>query len=177
MGKSGSGKDTLLANVLRDPRINLSPVVPYTTRPMREGERDGEDYRFVTVAEMDEMARRGEILESRTYRTMRGDWHYFTRILPPDDGRTWITITTPAAIPALAAGLGAENIALVYMDIRAAERFERCYRRERRERAPNYSELCRRYLADEEDFAEDVLAEFERKYAFYRIDANGDEGD
>ena len=36
-------------------------------------------------------------------------------------------------------------------------RLERALRRERQQREPNYAELCRRFLADEEDFAEEKL--------------------
>ena len=46
MGKSASGKDTLYGELLaRYPEIHA--VIPYTTRPIREGETDGGAYYFV----------------------------------------------------------------------------------------------------------------------------------
>ena len=40
MGKSSSGKDTLYKELMQ--RLpELKPLVLYTTRPMREGERNG----------------------------------------------------------------------------------------------------------------------------------------
>ncbi len=49
-GPSGSGKDTILAKLLReDPDIMLS--ISATTRRMRQGEQDGVHYHFVSEAE------------------------------------------------------------------------------------------------------------------------------
>jgi guanylate kinase len=49
MGKAGSGKDTILHALLKQPAFkNASPIVSCTTRPMRENEKDGIDYHFLT---------------------------------------------------------------------------------------------------------------------------------
>ena len=51
MGKSASGKDTLYGELLaRYPEIHA--VIPYTTRPIREGETDGGAYYFVSEDKM-----------------------------------------------------------------------------------------------------------------------------
>ena len=47
MGKSSSGKDTLYKEV-RQRCPELKTVTLYTTRPKREGEKDGVEYFFVT---------------------------------------------------------------------------------------------------------------------------------
>lgn len=44
-GPSGCGKTTLVENLKRF--YGLKPVVSYTTRPMREGEKDGKDHFFI----------------------------------------------------------------------------------------------------------------------------------
>ena len=41
MGKSSSGKDTLYGMLMKDEKLRLKTVVPYTTRPMRAGEENG----------------------------------------------------------------------------------------------------------------------------------------
>ena len=41
MGKSSSGKDTLYKLILENEKLQLSNIVPYTTRPIRAGEQDG----------------------------------------------------------------------------------------------------------------------------------------
>ena len=53
MGKSASGKDTIY-NILRaDESLKLQQLVPYTTRPKRDGEVEGQTYHFVTEEEFD----------------------------------------------------------------------------------------------------------------------------
>ena len=46
MGKSSSGKDTLYGMLMKDEKLRLKTVVPYTTRPMRAGEENGVSYYF-----------------------------------------------------------------------------------------------------------------------------------
>ncbi len=59
---SGAGKTTISRALLaRDSSLSLS--ISATTRPMRPGETDGVDYRFVTPEQFDEMAAAGEFLE------------------------------------------------------------------------------------------------------------------
>ena len=47
MGKSSSGKDTLFRKIKQELPM-LQTVTLYTTRPKREGEREGVEYHFVT---------------------------------------------------------------------------------------------------------------------------------
>ena len=59
---SGTGKTTLIRSLLvKIPDLKFS--VSFTTRPMRQGERDGIDYHFVNDAEFDAMVARNEMLE------------------------------------------------------------------------------------------------------------------
>ena len=41
MGKSASGKDHFYEALLRDPELALSPLILYTTRPIRSSEQNG----------------------------------------------------------------------------------------------------------------------------------------
>ena len=60
---SGGGKGTLIQTVLLTvPDLGYS--VSWTTRPPREGERDGVDYHFVSPEAFERMAAEGEFLES-----------------------------------------------------------------------------------------------------------------
>ncbi|MDL2352749.1 MAG: guanylate kinase [Pseudomonadota bacterium] len=59
---SGAGKTTISHMLLAgDPEISLS--VSATTRPIRPGEVDGQDYHFVTQAEFDRMVEADELYE------------------------------------------------------------------------------------------------------------------
>ena len=44
MGKSCAGKDTIYKRLLADRELRLKKIVPYTTRPIREGEQEGVEY-------------------------------------------------------------------------------------------------------------------------------------
>lgn len=46
IGKSASGKDSVYRRVLEDLRDQIRPIVLHTTRPMRDGERNGVEYFF-----------------------------------------------------------------------------------------------------------------------------------
>ena len=61
---SGGGKTTLIRRLLADPPGEpLHFSVSHTTRPMREGEREGREYHFVTVEAFQRMVQRDEFLE------------------------------------------------------------------------------------------------------------------
>ena len=59
---SGAGKTTLVRKTL-DSRDDLAFSISYTTRPPRPREKDGVDYRFVTVSEFQGMISKDEFLE------------------------------------------------------------------------------------------------------------------
>lgn len=59
---SGAGKTSLVAEMLRaDHKLGVS--VSHTTRPMREGEKNGVNYHFVSRNEFETMIGRGDFLE------------------------------------------------------------------------------------------------------------------
>ena len=65
-GPSGSGKDTLLQQVLAarpDMRFSISTI----TRPMRPGEVEGEKYHFISCEEFDRLVAADQMLEHATY--------------------------------------------------------------------------------------------------------------
>ncbi|HEX2219969.1 MAG TPA: guanylate kinase [Gemmatimonadales bacterium] len=63
---SGGGKSSIARNLLQG-RDDLGYSVSATTRPMREGERDGVDYHFISREEFLRRREAGEFLESATY--------------------------------------------------------------------------------------------------------------
>jgi guanylate kinase len=63
---SGGGKSSIARNLLQG-RDDLGYSVSATTRPIREGEREGADYHFLTRDEFLRRREAGEFLESATY--------------------------------------------------------------------------------------------------------------
>ncbi len=158
MGKSSSGKDTLYKEILeRCPA--LKTVVLYTTRPIREGERNGVEYYFVTPDELAAYDREGKVIEQRTYPTMYGGWTYAT----VDDGQVdlaagdYLIIGTLESYQKLQAYYGEENVVPLFLEVEDGERLARALARERQQTQPKYDEMCRRFLADQEDFSEENI--------------------
>ena len=77
MGKSASGKDTIYKRV-KDQLPELKTIVIYTTRPIREGEKDGVEYFFVDDNRLQELQEAGRVIELREYNTVHGICKYFT---------------------------------------------------------------------------------------------------
>ena len=54
---------------------------------------------------------------------------------------------------------GADKVVPIYIEVEDGERLQRALDRERAEEQPKYRELCRRFLADCEDFSDEKIAE------------------
>ncbi len=63
-GPSGAGKTTVVQRVFQQSRLPLTTAVTATTRPPREGERDGVDYHFLTPEEFARRRRNGDFIET-----------------------------------------------------------------------------------------------------------------
>jgi guanylate kinase len=62
-GKTGAGK-SYLSNKLIENNDKFAEILSFTTRSPREGEVDGQDYRFVTSEYIEKALKRGEVFES-----------------------------------------------------------------------------------------------------------------
>lgn len=161
MGKSSSGKDTIYKKLMEKMRGKLKTVTGYTTRPMREGETDGVEYFFVTREKYREMKSQGIVIESRDYNTVYGVWTYFTA----DDGQIeleksdYLLIGTLESYKGLRDYYGKEKIIPLYIEADDGDRLLRAIKREKKQDAPGYEEMCRRFLADQQDFCEERLTE------------------
>ncbi len=160
LGKSCSGKDTIYKKLLADESLDLLPLVTYTTRPMRTGEQEGREYHFTDEAGFNSLKEAGKVIEDRTYDTVYGLWRYFT----VDDGtfekEGRNVIAAAGTIPAyikLRDHFGAENTCPVMIETDDGIRLERAMRREKKQEAPRYKEMCRRFITDSEDFDEEKM--------------------
>ena len=160
IGKSASGKDHIYPRLLEDGSLNLKPLVLYTTRPKRSGEKNGREYFFTDERHLEELRRAGRIIEERVYPTVHGDWYYFTADegqIDPDEN--YLTIGTLESFMKMKQYFGKGVIVPLYIESDPYLRLQRSIGRERKQKNPEYKEVCRRFLADEEDFSEEKLKE------------------
>ena len=171
MGKSSSGKDTVFKKLMKK-GLELQPVVPYTTRPIRAGEENGVQYFFTDEDGFQSFCAQGRVIEDRAYHTMHGLWRYFT----VDDGqillgeRSSIMIGTLEGYVKMKVYFGAEQLLPILIELDDGIRLQRALDRERKEEHPKYKVMCRRFLADCEDFSEEKIQEAGIDRRFYNED-------
>ena len=73
-GFSGAGKDTIAKLINKNTGYNF--FVSHSTRPMRPGESQGDQYYFISDNEMCTMAFNKELIEGRCYKSIYGNWFY-----------------------------------------------------------------------------------------------------
>ena len=166
MGKSASGKDSIFKE-LKKRMPQLREIVLYTTRPIRENETEGVEYHFVNEEFLRGMQEKKRVIELRSYDTKCGIWKYFTA----DDGQIdleefhYLAIGTLESYAAMTAYFGVENVVPIYVEVEDGLRLLRAVERERL-----HAELCRRFLADSEDFSEKNLITAGIKRRFQNVD-------
>ena len=160
MGKSGVGKDTILKRILLE-RNDLTPIITYTTRPMRTGEKNGKEYYFVTLDVFEKQKNNKSIIEYRKFNTIHGDWFYFMSNDNQIDARSdkkYIVINSIFGVKKLRELYGSNVIPIhIYVDDR--DRLLRCFARETSTNE-DYVEMCRRFVTDTHDYSREMFAKF-----------------
>ena len=144
MGKSSTGKDTIYKE-LRKRMPQLKNVTIYTTRPRREGEKEGEEYFFTDETELEKFKTEDRLIEERAYNTVYGIWHYFTA----DDGQfnfeqknqDYLMIGTLESYEKLKTYFGNEKVVPLYIEVEDGERLTRALAREKTQKEPKYAEM------------------------------------
>ena len=168
MGKSASGKDRIYRELSEDKALGLNKITMYTTRPLRSGEAEGREYHFVDDDTAKRLENENKIIEIRCYDTVFGVWKYFTA----DDGQidleksNYIAIVTLEAYNSFKGYFGTEKVYPIYINIEDGLRLERALTRERNQKNPDYNELCRRFLADSQDFSDEKLKAYNIKKSY-----------
>lgn len=171
MGKSSSGKDSIFKEIKKR-MPELKDIVLYTTRPIREGEQEGVEYHFVDETVLHKMEEKGCVIEQRAYHTKCGVWKYFTA----DDGQVdlerddYLVIGTLESYKAMKGYYGEKKVVSLYVEVEDGVRLSRALEREQKQAEPKYAEMCRRFLADSEDFSEENLKRAGIKNRFANID-------
>lgn len=171
MGKSASGKDKLYKGLMQafaqDPSIGLEPVILYTTRPIRTGEKEGRQYHFTDGPGLDAFRKEGKVIEERTYETIAGPWTYATVDKGLDPRKmNYLAIGTLVSYRKVRDYFGPDLVVPLYIEVSDENLLIRAMKREGKQETPSYREMCRRFLADAEDFSEEKIREagIEKRY-------------
>ncbi len=155
-GKSASGKDTLLRELVRD---GFSPIVSSTSRPMREGEVDGREYFFHSREEFEQMIKENRLIEYRTYNTLVGGkpdtWYYGMEVQEFDKNRDYAVVLDLQGAESFVKYIGPENCFTCYVEVDEKVREERAKSRGSFDK----TEWDRRVSADAKDFAKERVEE------------------
>lgn len=174
MGKSATGKDTVYKKLLEAEELHLKTAVMYTTRPIRKSEENGVEYYFVEEDTLLELQKQKKIIEHRAYDTIHGTWHYFT----VNDGQInleesdYLMIGTLETYLQIREYFGKDRVVPVYLEVEDGVRLSRAMKREQKQEQPKYAEMCRRFLADEEDFSEENLTKCGITKRYQNLDIN-----
>lgn len=174
MGKSSAGKDTIY-KILKE-KMDVNTYVMYTTRPIRDGEIDGITYNFITSEEMKEYIngeKKQRLIEYRTYNTVHGPWTYATI-----DDSQFETDKDMLMLGTLESYVKVKDnfeknpdveLLPIYVEVPDNIRLKRAIEREETQKQPKYAELCRRFIADTNDFSEGNLINAGIKRRFENI--------
>lgn len=174
MGKSSTGKDTIYKKLLEVEELQLKTAVIYTTRPIRKSEKNGVEYNFVDDETLEDLKQQNKIIEHRSYNTIHGTWHYFT----VNDGQinleeaNYLMLGTLESYAQIREYFGIDRVIPIYLEVEDGTRLMRAMKREQKQEIPKYSEMCRRYLADEEDFSENNLIKCGITKRYQNMDIN-----
>ena len=145
-GPAGSGKDYIQKAVMKTiwGKTHFNEIISCTTRPPREGEKDGVDYHFLSRPE--DLLKQ-DLLEFTTFR----DWWYGTPIESLNKDKINIGVFNISGIDQLINKDYLNRIDCVPIYIKTYPKI-RLLRQLQRENEPDCNEIVRRYLTDEKDF-------------------------
>ena len=184
-GKSNSGKDSVMRGIeaiIKHNEFNLQPLVTHTTRPPRPGEVNGVDYFFDTVNDHDNYLMENKICEVRKYEIINDnskleEWKYYTLIDDIKPNKNYIMINTPEGIVSIINYLQDEKsnieneilVHAIWIECDDKTLIERAMNREIKKLVPNYKELMRRFVADIDDFSDNVLRKLTVKASTVKV--------
>lgn len=167
-GKAGSGKDTVLHELMKVGAVyNFNEIISCTTRPPREGEIDHVNYHFLTNEEFTQQVLNGNMLEATEF----NNWFYGTPLLSLDPNKINIGVFNIAGLEAL---IEDSRLEVFPIEVWASDK-ERILRQLNREEKPNVEEICRRFFADQKDFVNwELSREMEWEEAIFYVNNSDD---
>ena len=146
IGEAGSGKDTIMQNILIKYPLMFNEIISCTTRPRRENEIEGVNYYFLTPEQFSDKVLNYEMLEATSF----NGWFYGTSLDSLRSDVLNIGVFNPDGIRAI---ISNPEVEVRVFRIAASDK-TRLLRQLNRENSPNVDEIVRRYKTDKEDFSD-----------------------
>jgi guanylate kinase len=147
LGKSASGKDTVVNNLIHN-YYGYEKIITWTTRPMRPGEKQDLTYHFTDDEDFEEKIEEGFFAEWKKYNSVFGTWYYGTAVQDiTNNPNNKIIILTPSGYEDIKEYINNEEILSVYLDSSLRTLYKRL-----KFRGDNPKEIKRRLLHDIKDF-------------------------
>lgn len=147
LGKSASGKDTVVNNLIHN-YYGYEKIITWTTRPMRPGEKQDLTYHFTDDEDFEEKIEEGFFAEWKKYNSVFGTWYYGTAVQDiTNNPNNKIIILTPSGYEDIKEYINDEEILSVYLDSSLRTLYKRL-----KFRGDNPKEIKRRLLHDIKDF-------------------------
>lgn len=145
-GPAGSGKDYIQKAIMRTiwGKTHFNEIISCTTRPPREGEKDGVHYHFLSKPE--DLLKQ-DLLEFTVFR----NWWYGTPIESLNKDKINIGVFNISGIDQLINKDYLNRIDCIPIYIKTYPKI-RLLRQLQRENEPDCDEIIRRYLTDQKDF-------------------------
>lgn len=166
IGESGAGKDTF-AWALHD-FCEWNMVTLSTTRPIRDYEVEDEDYYFIDEDTFKQKVLNNDMIVHNCF----NNWYYGIEKQRLADGVN-IVVISPGGLRQLQTyAKNNDDIVVLayYLWVHPRVRLERALKREC---CPDITEICRRFLADEEDFKEYHTVQYDDIWAFRDDEGTG----
>lgn len=131
-GKSASGKDTILQQILKI--STCKPIVSTTSRPKRDNEQEGKDYFYISKDEFIDLIEENAFIEYRKYNTLvngeKDTWYYGIRKNNKyNDNVNYIVVLDFEGARSFINHYGADNCKLCYIYCDDEERKQRAMKR------------------------------------------------
>ena len=147
LGKSASGKDTVVNNLIHN-YYGYEKIITWTTRPMRPGEKQDLTYHFTDDEDFEEKIEEGFFAEWKKYNSVFGTWYYGTAVQDiTNNPNNKIIILTPSGYEDIKEYINNEEILSVYLDSSLRTLYKRL-----KFRGDNPKEIKRILLHDIKDF-------------------------
>ena len=126
LGKCCAGKDYTARDLVRNFGYNF--VVSTTTRPMRDGESEGDPYYFITNAEFENKIANGGMIEYREYIRNNDKWYYGVTEGSIEDDKKYVAVLDIIGLRGFRKRFG-DRVHATYIDVPDDVRLARCKRR------------------------------------------------